>query len=46
MRILKINKSNAWDARRLFKVMKIVISVFSAMIAIVDIAKDMQNISI
>jgi len=26
--------------------MKIVISVFSAMIAIADIAKDMQNISI
>lgn len=46
MLTLKINQFNARDARLLSKDMKIAISVYSAMIAIVDTVKDMQSISI
>jgi hypothetical protein len=46
MQTLKTNQSNARDARLLSKGMKIAISVYSAMIASVDIVKGMQSISI
>ena len=43
MLTLKINQSNARDARLLSKDSMIAISVYSAMTAIVGTAKDMQN---
>lgn len=46
MQTLKTNQSNARDARVLSKGMKIAISVYSAMIASVDIVKGMRSISI